>query len=128
MILTPEQQTITVDILRGKFPDVPKCGLCNGTVWNVGHVGGIPLLPPQGGNVSRLTPVITMSCTGCGNTVLINAIHLGVIHAETGEFIYPQPEVCHADPGEQVGTGEQVGMAPGVCTDPIPGALPPGIG
>ena len=37
------------------------------------------------GGATSLVPLLIANCTNCGNTILINAIHLGLINQETGE-------------------------------------------
>ncbi len=65
-----------------------KCPLCNKNDWNFPN-SLFELREFQGGNLmvgkSYLIPLIPITCNVCGNTVLLNAIKLGVSPIRSGE-------------------------------------------
>jgi len=59
------------------------CNVCGNSQWNVVdtvfevrefHEGNVVI-----GGDSKIIPIITMSCSTCGNTVFLNAILMGII-------------------------------------------------
>ncbi len=82
MKLTDEQQAKLVESINEHWPTPQECVLCHHTEWALSDtifelrdfdygnftIGGTPIFP-----------VIPMSCTTCGNSILLNAIIYGLI-------------------------------------------------
>lgn len=82
MKLTKEQQQILIDKLNELWIDKKKCEICDNTDWMIDDKL-FEFREFQGGKTvfggGAIKPVITVTCTKCGNTKILNAIQLGVV-------------------------------------------------
>lgn len=86
MKLDEKQRKDVLRALREKLPKALVCSACGGKKWIIGDKvfqmpeHGLPMR--VGGPV---VPVIPATCTNCGNTLLFNAIVLGVVQPYRAE-------------------------------------------
>ena len=83
MKLTQEQANQIIQQLNNDRDKRLPCGICgnndwiiNDTIWEIREFNGGDFI--LGGN-SSIMPMISISCSKCGNTHFLNAIKLGVI-------------------------------------------------
>lgn len=82
MKLTPEQQTNLIKKLQ-QPGWATTCQICKTGVWNISDTI-FELREFQGGNLvvgwnTQVYPIIPISCSGCGNTIFLNAVVMGII-------------------------------------------------
>lgn len=58
----------------------PHCTLCKSNAWQLGEIGQIPEFIPGGPLMigGSIVPIVPVICTYCGNTVLLNAVVIGL--------------------------------------------------
>jgi hypothetical protein len=102
MKLTDEQYQKVLDAVRDKWKAPAQCPVCHSNNWDVSREvyelrefqhGGISL----GG--SALVPIIPVTCGVCGNTVLLNALLLGIDMKESKSEPATAPAAPAAVPG-----------------------------
>lgn len=84
MKLSEKQKTILLKKL--KFLETTKCPLCGSKDWVVSNIV-FELREFHGnrfviGGKSAILPVISAACSKCSNTILLNALILGVVKKE----------------------------------------------
>lgn len=88
MPLTPTQQKFVLDRLNVIWPLPRKCPACTQPgPWAIGTVCELREFN-QGSLVvgGPVTPLVSVSCSNCGATQLFNAIRLGVVDPQTGQY------------------------------------------
>lgn len=76
-----QQQKQINDWLTAKWSAKKQCPMCGHVAWSAGPT---PTLLPRGANdsgdmvIGGGYPCVVVTCTNCGNTVLVNAIVAGV--------------------------------------------------
>jgi hypothetical protein len=91
MKLTKEQQQKLIEKLNELWKNQKVCSICQGQNWNVSDTV-FELREFHGGNMviggSAIIPVLTLTCTKCGQTIFLNAMSLGIVelpqHKEGG--------------------------------------------
>lgn len=88
MNLSQSQLQFIKDELLTKWTGLQECPLCSQVEWSLGdsvfrlsefHIeGGLRLSGPS-------VPVLPITCSNCGNTVLINALVSGILAVEEAE-------------------------------------------
>lgn len=83
MKLTPEQANQIIQQLNNDRDKRQPCNVCgnnnwiiNDTIWEIREFNGGNFV--LGGN-SSIMPMISISCSKCGNTHFLNAIKLGIV-------------------------------------------------
>ncbi len=89
MALTPAQQEFILKRVDAVWPKPRKCSVCKkDPAWELSRV--FELREFHGGGLvvggSELIPVVTVSCSICGNMLLFNALKLGVVD-QTGAVL-----------------------------------------
>jgi predicted nucleic-acid-binding Zn-ribbon protein len=65
---------------RQQSPEASYCPFCRGTNWMVGELVGTPNLAPGGFDPNApVLPAFPLICTGCGYTMLFNAVVAGLV-------------------------------------------------
>lgn len=97
MKLTTTQLEWIIEKLE-KYPRSPTCVVCGEENWSIQetilelrefhgssafHAGGVTY------------PMVAMNCPTCGNTILMNAIAMGVVDQKTGKLSTSIPELAH---------------------------------
>lgn len=84
MKLNAEQREITLKLLQEKWPKNPVCPSCTDQKWTISdtlceirefHGGGFKV-------AGQIVPVIVVTCSNCGYTMLFNALALGLLKPE----------------------------------------------
>lgn len=89
MKLTPEQTQRVIKYLTALSPQGIVCPVCGQRHWNILNTI-IEAREFQNGNLiiggeSALVPYVSLSCERCGNTLLFNAIQLGIVQQSNSE-------------------------------------------
>lgn len=78
MQLTEEQQSIVVGKLNQLWTNKRECLVCNNDKWTVSDkIFEIKQFSDESKIEGRKIPIITVTCSKCGNTILLNALTLG---------------------------------------------------
>lgn len=89
MRLTPEQTQQVINHLTEVSPDGIVCPVCGQRHWNVMNTI-IEAREFQNGNIilggeSAIVPYVSITCNRCGNSLLFNAIQLGIVQPNNNE-------------------------------------------
>lgn len=84
MKLTQDQIQSVIRRINEVSPHGIVCPICGQRHWNINDVviesrefqNGDFIL----GGESAIIPFVSLNCTNCGNTILFNALHLGVVN------------------------------------------------
>ena len=82
MILTEEQLQKAIEKFNGYTPDGLICPVCGNNKWNLSNLVYEIKEYEKEENVigsKRVIPLISLTCKNCFNTLLFNAIKLGII-------------------------------------------------
>lgn len=84
MKLTEEQQRLVVDFIERKWPNRGACPMCGQNDWairnrifEIGEHSGV-----SRGAQRAVLPVVALTCENCANTVLLNAVKMGIVGLE----------------------------------------------
>lgn len=89
MRLTQEQTQQVINHLTESSPDGIVCPVCGQRHWNVMNTI-IEAREFQNGNIilggeSAIVPYVSITCNRCGNSLLFNAIQLGIVRQNNNE-------------------------------------------
>lgn len=89
MKLTPEQTQRVINHLTEVSPQGIVCPVCRQRHWNVMNAI-IEAREFQNGNLilggeSAVVPYVSITCNRCGNSLLFNAIQLGIVQQSNNE-------------------------------------------
>lgn len=84
MRLTKDQIQAVIGRINEVSPHGIVCPICGQRHWNINDVV-IESREFQNGNFiiggeSAIIPFVSLNCANCGNTILFNALHLGVVN------------------------------------------------
>ena len=85
MKLTDEQLQIVIEKLQGFNPKGFICPVCGNHKWNLSNlIYEIKEFEKEEKNIGikHVIPFISLSCKNCSNTLLFNAIRLGIIEKD----------------------------------------------
>lgn len=91
MPMTPEQCSAALMRLREVWPGPGGCSLCSSNEWVLSNIVEAPdfFNTPRAPTVG-VVPLLLVSCKKCGLTLTFNAVLLGLVSRDTGEFVFPE--------------------------------------
>lgn len=81
MAFSDADKQVILDAVRQRAPQIGVCPICRSPNWTIGT--GFTLLTIQDATAGivlggPIMPCVSMICTNCGNTVLLNVLVLGL--------------------------------------------------
>lgn len=93
MPMTTEQCSAALMRLREVWPKGGKCSCCESNEWGLsGVVEARDYFCAPTATAVGVVPLLLVGCKKCGMTLTFNAVRLGLVSRETGEFVMPKTD------------------------------------